>query len=325
MIQNIVNNKGGLHNRISRKIRLLPFNLSETEEFLKSRSVTLNRYQILQIYMAMGGIPQYLKWILPGESASQAVDRLCFTKDGILKEEFKILYLSLFEKAQRHIDIVKALSQKGSGLKRNEIIEACNLSTGGTTTKILEELEESGFINAYIPFGKNAREVVYKLADEYSLFYLKFIENTRTTGSGTWLRLSSTPSWRSWSGIAFERICLKHIDQVKKGLGISAVQTTESIWRLQPKKDEAGAQIDLLIDRSDQCINLCEMKFSDAEFVITKEYESDLKRKSTVFKSTVKTRKTIFITLITTYGAKQNIYFTGNVQSQLTMEDLFGK
>jgi hypothetical protein len=171
MIDNIIHNKGGLHNRISKVIRLLPFNLGETEKYLKSRGVILDRYQVLQLYMAMGGIPQYLKSIEPGESAAQNIDRLCFTKDGILKTEFKNLYQSLFDNAQHHIAVIRALSKKTKGLTRNEIIEVCALSSGGTTTRLLEELEESGFITSYIPFNTAGKDSIYKLSDEYSLFY----------------------------------------------------------------------------------------------------------------------------------------------------------
>lgn len=323
MIQNIVNNKGGLHNRISQKIRLLPFTLRETESYLKSRKVNLDRYQILQLYMAVGGIPQYLKAIKPGESASQNIDRLCFTKDGILKGEFNNLYQSLFDNAESHIAVIRALAGKGKGLTRTEIIDTCGLSSGGTATKLLEELVESGFITPYIPFDKKVKENIYKLSDEYSLFYLKFMEKARSTGVGTWFRLANTSSWKSWSGFAFESICLKHVSQIKKGLGIAGVLTEESAWRYFPDKSEQGTQIDLLIDRSDYCINICEMKYSQSEFTIDKSYADDLRKKPIVFREKVKTRKTLFLTMITTYGVKRNSYYTELIQNEVTMDALF--
>jgi predicted AAA+ superfamily ATPase len=323
MIQNIVNNKGGLHNRISQKIRLLPFNLRETEDYLKSRKVNLDRYQILQLYMAMGGIPQYLKAIKPGESAAQNIDRLCFTKDGILKGEFNNLYQSLFDNAESHIAVIKALASKGKGLTRTEIIDTCGLSSGGTATKLLEELVESGFISPYIPFDKKVKESIYKLSDEYSFFYLKFMEKTRSTGVGTWLRLANSSSWKSWSGFVFESICLKHISQIKKELGIGGVLTEESAWRYISDKLETGTQIDLLIDRSDYCINICEMKYSQSEFTIDKSYADELRRKQTVFRERLKTRKTLFLTMITTYGVKRNSYYTELIQNAITMDTLF--
>lgn len=323
MIENIVNNKGGLHNRISRQIRLLPFNLGETESYLKSRSVNLDKYQVLQLYMTMGGIPQYLKGVQSGESAAQNIDRLCFVKDGSLKGEFKNLYRSLFDNAQNHEAVVRALAKKKQGLTRNEIITACNLSSGGTTTKLLSELEESGFITQYIPFDKTAKDSIYKLFDEYSLFYLKFIESAKATGAGTWLRLSAGSSYISWGGFAFEAICQKHVLQIKRALEIGGVLVETSVWRYMPKKGEQGAQIDLLLDRQDLCINVCEMKFSLSEFVIDKKYASELENKLKVFRENTKTKKTLFLTMITTYGVKKNDYHTSLVQNEMKMDALF--
>jgi AAA+ ATPase superfamily predicted ATPase len=324
MIVNIVNNKGGLHNRISRQIRLLPFNLAETAAYLKSRSINLDQYQTLQLYMAMGGIPQYLKGIQAGESAAQNLDRLCFVKDGPLKTEFRNLYRSLFENPQHHEAVVRALARKKQGLTRNEIIEECGLSSGGTATNILVELEESGFIMQYIPFQKTIKDSIYKLTDEYSLFYLKFIEGSRSTGSGTWLRLSTGASYLSWSGFAFEAICQKHVVQIKKALGIEGVLTETSVWRYHPKeKEEQGGQIDLLIDRQDLCINICEMKFSTSNFIIDKRYAQELVTKMQVLRDVTKTKKTLFLTMITTYGVKHNDYYVGLVQNELSMDALF--
>jgi AAA+ ATPase superfamily predicted ATPase len=325
MIKNVVHNKGGLHNRITRSIRLLPFNLAETEAYLKSRTINLERYQILQIYMAMGGVPFYLKNVHKGESAAQTIDRTCFTKDGILRDEFDKLYSSLFDKADHHMSIIRALSKKGKGLTRNEIIQVCKLSSGGTTSTILNELEESGFITSYVPFEKAAKDAIYKLTDEYSLFYLKYIENHRTSTADTWMRLSAGFSWKSWSGIVFEMICLKHIEQIKASLGIAAVHTSESIWRHAGARDLPGAQIDLLIDRNDFSLNICEMKYSDTEYTLTKTYAADLKRKRDVFKRETKTRKTIFITMITSFGVTSNIHSIGNLDNELTMDALFVK
>ncbi|TAM99084.1 MAG: ATP-binding protein [Chitinophagaceae bacterium] len=323
MIRNVVNNKGGLHNRITHKIRLLPFTLYETELFLRSRKINLDRYQQLQLYMAMGGIPQYLKNVRAGESAAQNIDRMCFSKDGILKEEFGNLYRSLFDNSDTHIAIIKALAVKKQGLSRKEIIAACGLTSGGTTTKLLDELLESGFIHVYIPFDKNSKEGIYNLADEYSLFYLRFIENKRASGKGTWTKLSSGSSWESWSGMAFERICLKHVAQIKQALGISGVLSEESVWRYKAGKNSNGAQIDLLIDRRDHCINVCEIKYSLGEFAITKGYANALKNKIDVFRQQTKSRKSLFLTMITTYGVKRNIYYAGLVQNEIMMDQLF--
>jgi hypothetical protein len=301
---------------------LLPFTVGEMETFLKEKNILLDKYQMLQLYMVMGGIPHYLNTIKTGESATQVIDRVCFSKDGLLADEFKTLYYSLFENANRHIDVIKALANSPSGLTRNALIPIINSTSGGGITQLLEELSESGFITAYIPFGKTSKNSVYKISDEYSHFYIKFIENSRAKGQGTWLKLSRETSWKSWSGVAFESICLKHILQIKKALGIEGIYTEPSVWRYAAK-GEQGAQIDLLIDRQDNCINVCEMKFSTSEFTIDKSYAAELRSKQDVFRGNTKTNKTLFLTLITTYGVKQNIHYTGLVQKELTMDMLF--
>lgn len=323
IIRNIINDRGGLHNRVTQRIRLLPFTLAETERFLLHHGVKLDRYQVLQLYMGMGGIPQYLKQVQKGESASQIIDKLCFTKNGMLKTEFDDLYQSLFAHAENHEKVVRTLSKKAKGMTRAEIIEACGFTTGGWTTELFDELEQSGFITQYIPFDRTVRDAIYKISDEYSLFYLKFIEGARATGAGSWLRLSQTQSYTSWAGFAFEAVCQKHVDAIKQALGIAGVYTEASGWRHVPKKGDKGAQVDLLLDRADHCINLCEMKFSGSEFTIDKKYAGELDNKIKVFQTQTKTKKTIFPTMITTYGTKQNIYYTGRIVSEVTMEDLF--
>lgn len=323
MIDKIINDRGGLHNRVTQTIRLLPFTLGETKEYLKNKGVTLDEYSQLQLYMAMGGIPHYLRNINPGESAAQIIDRLCFAKDGPLRKEFKNLYKSLFAESENHALVIRALARKGKGLTRKEIIADCGFTSGGTTSKMLQELEESGFITPYIPFQKNSNESLYKLSDEYSLFYLRFIENAKDTAIGTWLRQFGTPAYMTWSGFAFESVCQKHVLQIRRKLGIEGVLTYASAWRHIPGKGEQGAQIDLLLDRQDRCINVCEMKFSTTEFVIEKKYAGELEKKVNVFITETGTKKTIFPTLITTYGAKKNAYFLGRIQSEVLMEDLF--
>ncbi|MBO9573503.1 MAG: AAA family ATPase, partial [Chitinophagaceae bacterium] len=245
MIQKVINNRGGLHNRVTRRLRLLPFTISETENFLKAKKINIDRYQILQLYMVMGGVPHYLKETEPGESVMEAIDKTCFTNDGILKNEFKNLFHSLFNNADDHIAIVRALAKKGSGLNRNEIIEVCKFNSGGGITQLLEELTESGFITSYIPFGKSVKENLYRLTDEYSLFYLKFIENSKFHGHGSWLKFSAGASWKSWSGFAFEGICMKHVLEIKRALKIEGVHTETSIWRHKGENDEQGVQIDM--------------------------------------------------------------------------------
>lgn len=323
MIQNVVRNKGGLHNRITKKIELQPFSLYETEAFLKSRNVQLNRYQITQLYMAFGGIPHYLEQAAPGLSAAQIIDKACFNKNGFLYNEFTDLYKALFDSAYRHFKVIKALAAKPMGLNRNELIKVCKLQSGGSTTALLEELSASGFITAYIPLGKKTKDSIYKLTDEYSLFYLKFMENNRNGGKGTWTKISDTPGWKSWSGLAFESICMKHIPAIKTGLGIHGIYSETAIWKSKGNSDKDVAQIDLVINRRDNCINLCEIKFYENKFILDKKYAAALQQKKSIFKTETKTRKHLFITLITTVGIQSNEHSLGLIDQQLTLDHLF--
>ncbi|MBC8146644.1 MAG: hypothetical protein H8E98_01520, partial [Bacteroidetes bacterium] len=226
-----INNKGGLHNRVTKRIKLEPFTLGECEEFLQYKSSVLDRYQIIQLYMAFGGIPFYWDEIEPGLSAMQNIEKICFSENGLLRTEFKTLYESLFSNSERHIKIVNALAKKSMGLTRDEIIKISKLPDAGSTTRLLVELEESGFIRKYIPFGKKNRNSLYQLVDFYSHFYLKFILDTQHTGNNNWINLIDSPKYRAWSGYTFEQVCMYHIDKIKKSLGISGVQTSVSSWR----------------------------------------------------------------------------------------------
>jgi AAA+ ATPase superfamily predicted ATPase len=319
MISKLINNRGGLYNRVTQRIRLLPFTLHETENFFHNKQIKLDRYQILQLYMALGGIPFYLSEIRPGKSAFQEIDRLAFSKNGMLVMEYENLYRSLFNHAERHIMIIETLAKKNKGLSREEIVTMSTINDGGGLTTLLRELEESGFISRSYPYGKKIRDSIYRLTDQYSLFYLKFIKDQKQSGSGSWLNRIDNPVWRAWSGYAYENICLLHIDALKRALGISGVYTEESSWL---DKDRS-VQIDLLIDRRDHVINLCEIKFTQEPFSLTKAYREELENKLFAFKQETQTRKSVFPTLITTYSLKENIHSLGFIQNTITMEALF--
>ncbi|MEM6395648.1 MAG: ATP-binding protein [Bacteroidota bacterium] len=317
MISKIVRSRGGLHNRITKRIRLLPFTLKESEAFLVSRNVQLDRYSILELYMAMGGIPHYLKEVERGKSVAQNIDAICFSKDGLLRDEFPNLYEALFYKADRYVNIVKVLAKKPSGLERAELLKKSNLSTGGTTTRILEALEESGFIQKRRLPGPKRNGVIFSLVDPYSAFYLKFIEPKKSTANGGWKMMSATPSWRSWAGFAFERICLAHIDSIKTSLGISGVYTESYAWRSET------TQVDLVMDRADRVINLWEIKFSAGQYTIDKAYSVNLRNKIESYKDSLRPRKSVFLSMLTTFGIKENQYSNSLVEVSLTMDDLF--
>jgi len=320
MINKLINNKGGLHNRVTQKIKVEPFSLSECSEFLRSRKMNLDHYQLVQLYMVLGGVPFYWDAVKKGLSAAQNIDHLCFDKNGLLKTEFENLFKSLFDKAEKHEAIVAALVRKGKGLTRDEISKESKLISGGGLTRLLTELEESGFIRRYVPFGKKTKNSLFQLCDFFSLFHIKFIKDQKNTDNDHWVKLTDSAGLRSWSGYAFEQVCLAHVPQIKKALGISGISTRNFSWRSTNEKN--GAQIDLIIDRNDQVINICEMKFSIGQFIIDKKYDEELKNKINVFQQETATKKALFLTTITTYGLQSNKY-SGNVQNDLKMDVLF--
>ena len=325
MINNVVNAKGGLHNRITRHINLAPFTLAETEEYLKAQHIAFPRYEILQIYMAMGGIPYYLKEIKPGESARQNIDRICFSNQGILKDEFGKLYSSLFDKFDNHLKVIRALATKRKGLTRNEILKITKLKSGGGLTRTLTELEESSFIARYPAFGKSQRSTLYRLVDEYSSFYIHFIEKNKFAEKNIWLQLSQTAKYKAWAGFAFEGIAIKHIQQIKTALGISGIYSQQSTFSKAGTKNSEGYQIDLLIDRNDNAINLCEMKFYNSELKLTKKQAEHLRKRREAFKVGSKSKKLLINTVITTYGFEHNQHTIGIVDNHLDMDSLFLK
>jgi AAA+ ATPase superfamily predicted ATPase len=325
MLDKVINNRGGLHNRITRRIRLMPFSLGETEDFLRYRKVSLNRRQILEIFMVTGGIPQYLKQIERGKSAAQNIDALCFSKDGFLTDEFGRLYESLFQHAQSHVDVVRALARKRAGLSRTELLEKAGLPSGGTSTRILTALEESGFIARHVPFGKKKNSAQYRLIDEFSLFYLTWMEpGTHDLARSNWLQLRQSRAWSAWAAITFEGVCWKHVDRIAHGLSIGGVNTVASVWSYRAcDKNQRGAQIDLLIDRADYCISVCEIKFSDTMFTITKSYAAELQAKLDVFRQQSGSRKTLFLVMIASSGCSENEHYQRLITSQLNLDDLF--
>jgi uncharacterized protein len=321
MLKKVVHGKGGLHNRITQRISLKPFTLAETRAFLHAKQIFWEDYDILQLYMALGGVPSYLNEVEKGMSLTQSLNRLFFGSEAPLQDEFENLYAALFESHQYHVSIIKALSQKWKGLSRSELLSITQLSDGGGFTQILEELEASTFISKSTPYGKKSKESLYRLSDEYSLFYLKYIYKKKKTSKTEWQSISNTQDYLIWCGYAFESICLKHIEAVKQALGISGIHTSVASYLYKGlDENERGFQIDLLIDRADQVINLCEVKFMKEELTINSDYSQRLRQRREAFKRLSKNRKTIFNTLITTFGLKQSASQIDNV---VTLDQLF--
>jgi len=325
LIKNIIYNKGGLHNRVTNEISLYPFSLAEVREFLTYRKIKLNDRHIMSLYMALGGVPYYLKYIEKGLTAAQNIQKIMFDKNAPLKDEFGKLFKSLFKNAEAYVELIKLMAKKREGVSRAELEKGNKLSTGGGRLTVrLRDLCNAGFIERHISWQKNRGEY-YRLIDEFSLFYLHWVavkKNTRFTHDH-WEKQINKSSHKAWSGYAFESICMKHIEQIYNALKIEAGGTISS-WRFVPRKKlEIGAQIDLLIDRNDDAITVCEMKYTDKVFKIDKQYANNLLNKIKVFKEKTKTTKQIFISMISANGVKQNIYAKELIDSVVTLDDLF--
>ena len=324
MLEHVVNAKGGLHNRITKLITLMPFTLSETNEFLESRDVKISNYQIVQIYMAVGGIPLYLEQVSKGRSAAQNIQEMCFSKDGLLRTEFDNLYPALFDNAGNHIKVIKALASKAKGLDRQEILKKTKMSDGGWFSNLLNELEASGFISTYQPLEKKKKDTLYRLTDEFSLFYLRFMEGNKTSKGNRWVKISQTQDYRIWCGYAFENLCIKHVDEIKEALGISGVESeVNSYLHRKDKVYEKGFQIDMLIDRRDDVINICEMKFYSDDFKIDSDYANKLRIKKEGLRTVTETKKMVHITFVSTYGVFENKHKIDLVDNDLLIEIFF--
>lgn len=318
----LINARGGLHNRITQRIKLQPFNLYETALFINTLGANLTQYQLIEIYMAMGGIPFYLKEIVKGKSSTQLIDDICFSPAGLLNEEYAQLYHSLFKNADQHLKIIEALAAKPQGMTRQDIARKTRLSEA-SLSRTLEELTECDFISFYEPLINKKKSAIYKITDLYSLFYLKFIKGNKTGGNGIWQQLANKSTFTAWSGYAFENICMLHINQIKKALGISGIYSTTSSWLFKGNDALPGCQIDMIIDRADKTINLCEAKFTTENFAITKTYAAQLRMKKAIFRQATQTKKATFNTLLTTYPALKNQYYLAEIDNEITMEKLF--
>lgn len=323
MINKIMNDKGGLHNRVTQSIHLQSFTLTETEAYFKEREIFFDRYQILQLYMALGGIPHYLDQVMGGKSAIQNIDDICFSTQGVLRKEFGNLYSALFMNPEKYEAVVMALASIWKGLSRNEILRATKIKDGSGLTTILQELELSGFISSYTPFGKKKKDTLFRLTDCFSLFYLKFIQNLPANEAGRWDTLSQTQTWKTWSGYAFENVCLQHIDKIKQALGILGVHTRQYSFVAKGDAENEGAQIDLIIDRQDNVITVCEMKFYNDDVSISKEMAEKLNRRLRVFRRESGTKKQVFLILVTTFGILKNQYSIGLIDKAIVLDDLF--
>lgn len=318
VMNNLINNHGGLHNRITASIQLKPFTLHETELFLQSKNIIFSHYQIAEIYMIMGGIPFYLEKLKKGSSVAQNIDNLFFSKTGEFRNEFKNLYASLFNNAEDYEKIVEVLSKNRNGLTRKEIIERAKMKSGNHITTILNNLEYTGFIRSYAQ-PKRKREQLFQLIDSFTLFYFHFLHKNNFRDEKFWTNSLNTPKHNTWAGLSFEIVCLLHTHEIKKKLEILGVQSVEYAWR--GKNSETAMQIDLILDRADNIVNLCEIKYANMKYIITKDYEEKLREKIETFRQEIMPRKAIHLLMLTTFGVKQNQY-SGVVQNEIILDDL---
>ena len=309
----------------------MPFNIKDTAEFLTNLKVNLDHKQITELYMTTGGVPYYLLPVEKNKSAAQLIDKLSFQQNCLLFKEFDNLFSSLFENSENYIELLRIIAKSHSGVGQEEIIRQSNeISRGGRTIDRLKELEDIDFIISFMPHMHKKRGRYYRLIDEYTLFYLDWIEPVKNTlqknslNSGYWQDKHNTPAWYNWAGYAFESICYKHINQVRKKLNISPSAIANG-WRYVPiaKSKDKGAQIDLLFDRDDDTITICEIKYTTEPFAITKDYAENLRNKIAVFKEQTRTKKQIFLVMISANGIKDTIYSEELVQGVVTLEELF--
>ena len=321
MTDNVINNKGGLYNRLNKEIHLHPFTLSESEEYFRHKEISMSRYEIVQAYMVFGGIPHYLSLFEKQLSLPQNIDAILFNRSSKLQHEFDRLFGSLFRNEEDYKKVVRLLSARRSGYSRSEILKATKIKDGGGATDILRGLTASGFITAYQPFGPS-KTVYYRLCDHFCLFYLQFLDKAVNSEEHFWQNNYRSAKLNSWRGYAFEEVCFSHVKQIKAALGISGVSTKECSWIARDTNGKPLSQIDLILERADNNVNICEIKFYGTLYEIDKKYDAVLRNRTQALINMLSPKQTVKLTTITTFGLKHNEY-SGQVQSSLTMDDLF--
>ena len=315
MVKKIIGNSKGLSKRITQTIQLKPFTLNETRAFFRFKGILMEEYEVLKIYMVLGGIAEYLEHVKPGESAVMTIEHLCFQDGAYLENEYDQVFQSLFEDHSYHQKIMDALSNKRKeGITREELLSALRISSGGRFSDALEELIQSGFVLRYRAYKDNTKSTFYRIYDEFCLFHLQFMVPFK---GSKWTQLFQKQEYKSWCGYAFETICLKHSEQVKKALKCDQIQSKNYSWR------NAKAQVDLVIDRDDDVVNLCEIKFYNSEYALDADYLTKLRNKENHFREATKTRKGLYTVMLTTWGLQKNQYSSAIVTADLTMDCLF--
>jgi len=323
MISKVIKDHGGLHNRVTERIHLQPFTLCECEQYAAALGLEFTREDVCRVYMALGGIPFYWDMMKRGRSVSQNMDAVFFAEGGKLRGEFDELFRSLFRQSRMHRQMVEALAKHGIGMTREDLLKALKISDGGKITKCLEELQQCGFVRAYTAFGKKKRETIFQLIDNFTLFHLRFVAGESNPDEHYWSNTALSPAQAAWRGLAFERVCLQHVRQLKHALQIGGVVTHVCSWRHVPDDVHVhGAQIDLLLDRADGVIDVCEMKYSPDNYSPDKRSDEELRRRLAVFSELAASRKSVRAVLVTPFGLERNAYGS-RFSNVITFEELF--
>ena len=321
IINEVFRSRGGLHNRVTRRLPIAPFTLKECEEYAAYKHLGFNREQIAECYMALGGVAYYWSLLQEGQSAAQNFDRLFFGTDGELRGEYDRLFSSLFKSPTRHLKIMEILNERKDGVSREDIVSRLSEGSSGEVTKCLGELCECGFLKCYNLPGKVKKGAVYQLIDPYVLFYFEFLKNRKGTDPHFWTISYATPRINSWRGRAFEKLCLWHVPQIKAALGIGGILTDEFCWR-GTSDDGKTVQIDLILERGDRMTDICEMKFSNAPYALDEEEWLRIQARMEIYRRQTKTNKGIRLVVVSANGLKDNAY-RGNVQAVVTLSSLF--
>ena len=322
ILDKVINNHGGLYDRVTYQIKLEPFSLHECEKYFAAHDILMSKYDIVQAYMMVGGIPYYLKYFSRKFSLAHNIDEMFFADNAPLKDEYDRLFSSLFVNPDVMKSIIEALSTKSMGLTRQELLRKTGIANSGEFSNYLKALISGTFIIKYCSFGTSKREEYYKLVDPFCIFYLRFVKESTGRNSVSWTNISETGSVIAWRGYAFENVCFNHIKQIKAALGISGVATRETLWSKKGDAESPGTQIDLILERKDNVVNMCEVKFYNDEFAISKDYHITLTRRRNLLQEKIPKRAVIHNTLITTYGLKHNEYYNDFVQT-ITLDNLF--
>ena len=275
---------------------------------------------IVETYMMLGGIPYYLSLLNKRFSLAQNIDRLYFSRKAELNQEFHRLYASLFKSPEPYIRIIEVLWKNKQGLTRNEIAEALHTTSSGTLTKQLNNLVYCDIVRRYVTKvnGKvKTNDAYYQLVDLFTLFHLTF--SKKLTTDDYWEQHLNTPVINTWKGLAFEHVCMEHIPQIRRALGLDRIAVEYYSWR---SLGSPRTQVDLIIERADRLVNLCEIKFTQGEYTIDSQEDMKMRNRMMTFSRETKNKSGVIPTWVTPYGLSHNEY-AQQVLYQVTMDDLF--